>query len=462
MLLVPFFRAAIGSWRTAMFTGTSALVWLLSPSLSGDSSRVLAQPLIQLEDTSWVDEVAWRERTDGTRSLVVERVRPGSLLAKADLRRGDRVVGFAGVFPETPEELHELASQMSGADASLTVLRGDRIVVLPLRPVDGQNPIGSVGGAEEIGPGRPGRATPATSRGTEELILSGDRVINGRPLTTEENPAILGSLEGVTSSSSAAQAFGFAIADFRADRYPGYETPVATGVMVEQVVTDSLAFQSGLSAGMIIVAVDGRRVDRAEEVERWLIERANRNEISILAYEGRTLRRVRIPLDRPVSNEQQVEEVVPAAEPRPSMLENLGGLLPLVGPSGNQELIEIEDPNALEALPIPEPSSTEPSLPTPERDAPTRTDGSVQVEPVEPQEAPSESNSSRRGILGGLMRRDSGEGASERNRPIEQRARDAAIENLKRRIERQQRLLEQQMNELKALQEELARLEEND
>lgn len=411
-------------------------------------SRAQAQPLIPLEDSSWVDEVVWRERTDGTPSLVVERVLPGGPMAGADLRRGDRVVSYAGVFPENAIELRELAVQMRDAEASLTLLRGDRIVVIGMQGNGIAPPRTGPDGSEEIGVGRPGRIGPGGVREGEGLIL---RPGNSNSLGLNQpavNPSSSLGGERIIESSSAAEAFGFLMSDFRSENYPGYDTPVTTGVMVEQVVTDSLAHRSGISAGMIIVAVDGRRVDTAAEVERWLIERANRTEVSVLAYDSRTLKRIRMPLDRPVEN---TEEVAAPQESGESMLENIGGLLPLVGPGESQELIDLDQSESLEALPAPEPvaESIEP-----------QSDG-VTIEPIAPQQPPSDETSSRRGILGGIMRRDGEEEASERVSPLEQRARDVAIDSLKRRIERQQRLLEQQMQELKSLQEELAKLEAN-
>ncbi|MCA9106110.1 MAG: hypothetical protein KDA83_11815, partial [Planctomycetales bacterium] len=231
---------------------------------------VVGQELILIDEGNWFDEIVWRDRTDGTKSLVVERVLPGGANPRLDLRRGDRIVSFAGVFPESTDELRELAIQMSDQEASLTVLRGDRIVSLPIgvpAVESGAAPLG----AEEIPQGRPGR----TSRGEpahETLELGGVPSGLGSPLSQPLEQPTDRVLE--RNYGSATDAFGFQVTNFRHEQYPGFDTPVLSGVLVEQVTSNSLADRSGVSAGMIIVAVDGRRVDTAAEVERWLIDRA--------------------------------------------------------------------------------------------------------------------------------------------------------------------------------------------
>lgn len=223
----------------------------------------------QKPSSNWVDDVVWRDRTDGTPSLVVERILPGSP-RPWDLRRGDRVVSFAGVIPESVAELRELSAQLDSIDASLAVLRGDRLVTLERAAA----PPGGHSGPEEIMPAE-------ADRRFENIPAS--------PASSSLDPN-----EPLAATPSIP--LGFQVAEFNPERLPGLDTPVVTGVLVEEVVGSSIAAKAGLKAGVILVAVDGRRVERPDEVQRWLIERAMVDSITLLGYDGRQLKRFRLDM----------------------------------------------------------------------------------------------------------------------------------------------------------------------
>ncbi len=72
------------------------------------------------------------DRAPGRRAaFVVSHLKEGSLLHRAGLRRGDRLIGVDGVAVESPNDaLRVAAAFMERGRAGVTVERGDRVVVL--------------------------------------------------------------------------------------------------------------------------------------------------------------------------------------------------------------------------------------------------------------------------------------------------------------------------------------------
>ena len=451
------------SWRSLR----SRLVALACGCLFGLPSIAHGQ------SESWVDQVIWRERTDGTRSLVVERVLPGSEIPW-DLKRGDRVVSYAGTIPESIDELRLLSEQLGSDAAPLAVLRDSRMLTLG-GPIDGARPLSSGGTGvplEELPPAA-GADMPAAGG---RSILDGVRSRGSEGIGTAES-------ERPVRFGSASEAYGFRVSDFRAERFPGYDTPVLSGALVEEVLGGSPADRAGLRAGMIVVAVDGRRIDSAAEVERWMVERAQETEIAVLAYQGRKLTRVRISTvvstEEPIGDGEGLSLIDPSgsddrsadeSESRP--LIDLGGALEaLAGRASDAERFESESDR--EPLMLADPAENLGEVPLEELPAvdQERSNGSPANDSGESTDAGDstgagqagsenrEEPSSRRGVLGGLLRRG-GEGSERdgRNRPMSTAARNASIEALERRIERQLELLERQQRELAEMQAELARL----
>ena len=314
----------------------------------------------QRPSSNWVDDVVWRDRTDGTPSLVVERILPGSP-RQWDLRRGDRVVSFAGVIPESVAELRELSEQLDSIDASLAVLRGDRLVTLQ----------------------RAG-APPSRNSGPEEIMpAEADRRFESIPASPASSS--LDPNEPLAAAPSIP--LGFQVTEFNPERLQGLDTPVVTGVLVQEVVGDSIAAKAGLKAGVILVAVDGRRVERPDEVQRWLIERAMVDSITLLGYEGRQLKRFRLDMtvedgeleSLPTTEGSDADSELPlsgpdssprpAATPKPSIMPPRTSNRPPVAGQGtlpamrNTETEEIELPEALEAPleDLESPSASEPA-----------------------------------------------------------------------------------------------------
>ncbi len=207
-----------------------------------------------------------------------------------------------------------------------------------------------------------------------------------------------------------------------------------------------------------------------------MVERAQETEIAVLAYQGRKLTRVRIStvvateetsgdveglslIDPSGSGERSADE----SGNRP--LIDLGGALEaLAGRASDAERFESESDR--EPLMLADPAENLGEVPLEELPAAEQEPNGAPTDdagaPADAGQAGSETReeaSSRRGVLGGLLRRGSeGNEREGRNRPMSTAARNATIEALERRIERQLEQLERQQRELAEMQAELARL----
>lgn len=69
--------------------------------------------------------------------------------------------------------------------------------------------------------------------------------------------------------------------------------PIKTGAVLQEVVPDSPADKAGLQTGIVIVAVDGRRVDRGADLDMQVARKQPGDEILLMYYEGKKLSRAR-------------------------------------------------------------------------------------------------------------------------------------------------------------------------
>lgn len=98
--------------------------------------------------------------------------------------------------------------------------------------------------------------------------------------------------------------------------------PVYSGAVLQEVVPDSPAAKAGLAVGSVVVAVDGRRVDRGADLEMQVARKQPGEEILVLFYEGRKLSRAKFlvggiesaPVSDSVASEVRPAQPEPVAE----------------------------------------------------------------------------------------------------------------------------------------------------
>ena len=69
------------------------------------------------------------------------------------------------------------------------------------------------------------------------------------------------------------------------------QVPVRGGAVIQEVVPDSPADKAGLEPGVVIITVDGRRVDRSADLEMQVQRKKPGDEIMLLYYQGAKLSR---------------------------------------------------------------------------------------------------------------------------------------------------------------------------
>jgi hypothetical protein len=280
--------------------------------------------------TSWFTGVQWQMRSDGTSSLVIETLESNSTRNHWDLQAGDRVVSFVGVTVSSPEELQTLAEDIDPQMWWITVLRGDRLL-------DFQPEVESITG-EAVSD------EPIVTEQRAQAPSAVDVPAENIDATSSRRPA------GVSEWS-----LGFETMTFCPEIWPGLETPVLTGALVQKVLHGSMAEDAGLAAGAIIVAVDGKRIDSARELSEHLDMKTHPLPFAVLAYHGRTLKRHRFGdfqvLERPAILTPPVRE-----PSQPESIEPLPQALSLRHPSAT---LDSDLPNEGEDF-LPSPQLVEP------------------------------------------------------------------------------------------------------
>lgn len=146
------------------------------------------------------------------------------------------------------------------------------------------------------------------------------------------------------------------------------DVPVVSGAVIEQVFEGSPAEEAKIPVGAVIVAVNGRRVDRRIDFEVNMSRYRPGEEVTLLMYEGRKLQRkpVRLGGISPESAEQ-LSRAAPqptiTRQERPATPSDSGELFP---PRREESMLD-------EGAPIPPPE--EPANP----DQPTRREGPLRI-----------------------------------------------------------------------------------
>ena len=281
---------------------------------------------------NWVDQVSWHVRSDGSSSFVVQSVAPESVIRRWGLKAGDRLVSFAGAIPQSTEELKLLSQSLRTEDWDLTVLRNDRMIRLDVADLDEAQSSAS--------------HEPSV---LEELPFSAEPLpLPGSNGQAAQPPSTIDTQPEHVATAANVWSFGFSTVTFRPEFWSGYEAPVMSGAMVSRVLQPSVAQTVGLGAGDIIVAVDGRRVDTAEELALHLGAKKNPVPFTLLAYRGQSLERIRFSDDATIETTPEVnseplpaphrtkEPVVPGEELPPPSTADIE-LPPLLPPNPSTE-----------------------------------------------------------------------------------------------------------------------------
>jgi serine protease Do len=301
-------------------------------------------------EIAWFSQVEWQVRSDGTTSLVIRRLNSNSDLKYWDLRAGDRVVAFAGVTISSPTELQTLSDGLAPESWRLTVLRESHLI--DLQPM-----------LETIS----GTAVPDDIHIAEQ---------NTETLAAPTTPTKDVSSPPSTLPAGVSQwALGFETLTFCPEIWTGLETPVLSGALIRTVLHGSMAAQAGLIPGAIIVAVDGKRIDSANELTEHLDAKTHPLPFAVLAYHGRTLKQHRFgdfekletPLANPLPKEQELPPQV--IEPLPFSANRTQTLEPIDSDTiqGNKE--DFTGPKLVEPRQSsPEPLNLEQEISTVERE----------------------------------------------------------------------------------------------
>ena len=213
--------------------------------------------------------IRWAMRSDGTFSLVVAGVEQGSWFQQFGLQPGDRVVSFAQVIISSPTELQILAEELDTTDWQFTILRDSQLIELRLE--------------EEAIVGEPLSLSPECEAGA---------TLHQHGMECDPPRSFQPQAEGMkVHDNAAACRFGFETVTFRPENWVGLNSPALQGALVHKVLEGSLAAETGLAAGSIIISVDGKPILSRSDLHYHLSRKPNPLPFVLLAYEGDTLRR---------------------------------------------------------------------------------------------------------------------------------------------------------------------------
>ncbi|QDU29808.1 putative periplasmic serine endoprotease DegP-like precursor [Anatilimnocola aggregata] len=255
------------------------------------------------------------DETDGLQGVIVLGVKAASPAEAAGLKKDDLISAINGSEVKNLDDFQRALDQVgAGQRAQFTLQRGREALTLNATLVARQTPPVNRLGAEDPGPAPGGEDPLELPAGTPRGL--GDSVL--RPADDGGERASLGvSVVPVTEQTRAAN---------------GLQS--TRGALVAAVRPGGPADRAGIPVGSVIVAIDGQRVNAAEDLVGVIAVSRPGQEVELSYYRGATLTRKTVRLSPTVLDAR----AMPAAPgPAVSSPPAIGGILG--GAAGDRPLV---------------------------------------------------------------------------------------------------------------------------
>jgi membrane-associated protease RseP (regulator of RpoE activity) len=245
------------------------------------------------------------DETDGQQGVVILATKAASPAEAAGLKKDDIITAINGQPVKNLDDFQAQLDQVSaGQKAQFTLLRGNDALSLTATLVSRQTPPVNRLGAEDPGPppGEPLAEAPGTS-------------IPGTPAA--EGSSVL----RAPADAAARASLGVSVVPLTEAARVANGLSVTRGALIAAIRPGGPADRAGLPLGGVIVAVDGQRVNTAEELVAIIGASRPGQEVEVSYYRGITLARRTIRLS-PVAIDARTTPPPPTPNP-PA----IGGLL---------------------------------------------------------------------------------------------------------------------------------------
>jgi hypothetical protein len=225
------------------------------------------------------------DNNDPQPGVRVLTVRPDSPAEAAGLREGDVVVSVGGVAIANLDDLErQLAGKTAGTKLDLKIQRGEATQSLTATLARPPAAIGAPPTAV------PSPATPPAG------LLPTPRVPLARP---EEEPRF-----AVPGRAS----LGVTVLPVTEDARRRYRLTVRQGALISSISPGSAADQAGLPIGAVVVAAEGRRIERPDDLIDLIQAAHPGDEVMLSYYQGGTLYRKTVRLGQAAGEAHVVPE----------------------------------------------------------------------------------------------------------------------------------------------------------
>lgn len=243
------------------------------------------------------------DETDGQAGVVILGVKPNSPAESAGLKKDDVISAINGQAVKNLDDFQGQLDQVAaGQKARFTLLRGAEAMTLNATLVARQTPPVSRLNSEDPGP-PPGGEDPLEIPGTPRA----------------ESGSVLRSSEDTTGRAS----LGVSVVPLTEQARVTNSLQVTRGAYIAAVRPGGPADRAGLPVGGVIVAIDGQRVNSAEELVALVAASRPGQEVEVSYYRGATLTRRTIRLS-PVALDARGTPVPSVTQSQPPAI---GGLL---------------------------------------------------------------------------------------------------------------------------------------
>lgn len=276
-------RRAVRSWSLGLLPG------LLLLGFAGAAIAQSGGAWLGVVTQSVTEELrdALELRGDG---VLVNRVVEGSPADRAGIRTGDVIVSVNGRSIESPDELADVVRrQEPGANATVRVARrsGNQTLSVRLgaRPGSDEDraPRRSDDDDEEKGEDEDRWEAPTPTPPTPPAAPSEPRVRvfkNGREVEPDDDdfpelrniPGVPGVPGTPNWTSWNRPRLGVRLQEMNSDLGSYFGGTNGRGALVVEVVDESAAERAGIRAGDVIIAVEGRSVDNADELSKAIAD----------------------------------------------------------------------------------------------------------------------------------------------------------------------------------------------
>ena len=250
------------------------------------------------------------DETDGRQGVVILGTKAASPAETAGLKKDDIITAINGQPVTNLDDFQAQLDQVSaGQKAQFTLLRGNEALSLTATLVSRQTPPVNRLGAEDPGPppGEPLAEVPGTS-------------IPGTPAAEES------SILRTPADAAARASLGVSVVPLTEEARVANGLSITRGALIAAIRPGGPADRAGLPLGGVIVAVDGQRVNTAEELVAIIGASRPGQEVEVSYYRGITLARRTIRLS-PVALDARGTPPPPTPNPPGSNPPAIGGLL---------------------------------------------------------------------------------------------------------------------------------------